>query len=173
MITDFSISQRGMLAVCAVLLTLIGITLIHIFWQWHSDWHLTQSLVSVKPTIAKSSETSKLIASLPKAHLFGNALSKDGQVPITNLQLRVTGIVKVEGDESNTFSKAYISISGQPSKIYQVGDHLPYGVKIYAILPDAVILENDGHLEKLPLPREPLQFNKPLSARVKGMFVNA
>ena len=99
-----------------------------------------------------------MIASIPDEHLFGKAFSKSGDVPITNLQLRVTGIVKVQDEENGSYSKAYISISGQPSKIYQVGDSLPYGVKVYAISHDTVILENGGRLEKLPLPREKLVF---------------
>jgi hypothetical protein len=49
-------------------------------------------------------------------------------------------------------------MSGQPSKIYQVGDSLPYGVKVHEITHDAVILENGGHLEKLPMTREKLKF---------------
>jgi hypothetical protein len=68
--------------------------------------------------------------------------------------------VKVEHELNGSISKAYISISGQPGKIYQIGDNLPYGVKVYDITPDTVILENDGHLEKLPLPREKLLFKR-------------
>jgi type II secretory pathway component PulC len=94
------------------------------------------------------------ITSVPNEHLFGKMVSKTGAMPVTNLQFRVTGIVKVDTEKYEAFSKAYISISGQPSKIYQIGDSLPYGVKVYDITSDAVILENEGHLEKLPLPRE-------------------
>ena len=78
------------------------------------------------------------------------------QMPVTNLQMRVTGIVKMSG-QSNS-SKAYISVEGQPGKIYQEGDDLPNGVRIYTISDDAVILDIDGRFEKLPLPREKLQF---------------
>jgi len=93
-----------------------------------------------------------------RLRLFGNTYSKNGDVPISDLELRVTGIVKVENETVGSASKAYISISGQPSKIFQVGDSLPYGVKVHDISFDAVILENGGHLEKLPLPRETLEF---------------
>jgi hypothetical protein len=103
-----------------------------------------------------------MINSLPEKHLFGQAFSRTDGMPISNLQLRVTGIVKVNTETGKEVSKAYISISNQPAKIFEVGDTLPYGVKVYSITPDAVVLENDGHLEKLPLPREKLQF-KPLS----------
>ena len=109
-------------------------------------------------TISNAHETADNIETIPNNHLFGIAFAK-GNVPITNLQLRVTGIVKVNNEQENN-SKAYISMSGQSSKIYQVGDSLLNGVKIYAISNDSVILETDGRLEKLPLPREILQFKE-------------
>ena len=116
-------------------------------WQWHSDWVIShQEAITFSSTINKDAD---LISTLPDAHLFGRSLSG---VPITNLQLRVTGIVK------GKVSKATISVAGETSKIFQVGDQLPDGVKIYEIMPNAVILENEGQLERLPLPREPLQF---------------
>jgi hypothetical protein len=79
-------------------------------------------------------------------------------VPITSLQLRVTGIIKLDNEATDATSKTLVSIAGAPSKIYKVGDHLPLGVKIYAITPTAVILENSGQLEKLLLPRASLHF---------------
>ncbi len=89
-------------------------------------------------------------------HLFG--MSATGDMPITNLELRVTGIAREADAQSENVSRAYISIAGGVSKIYQVGDSLPDGVKIYDITSDTVILENSGKLEKLPMPRQKLQF---------------
>lgn len=156
------IGQRGVIAICASFAALICLTLVYAFWQWHSDWVLVHQTTTI-PSVTRSDEAADMIASIPSEHIFGKAFSKGGEVPITNLQLRVTGIVKVDAEDGIEFSKAYISISGQPSKIYQIGDSLPYGVKVYSISADAVILENDGHLEKLPLPREKLQFKEILA----------
>src|SRR5204863_5740463 len=103
-------------------------------------------------TFPETDQVSHLIASIPQNHLFGKS---EKQLPITNLQMTVTGIVKMSEPSA---SMATISINGQPGKIYKVGDDLPYGVKIDSISNDAVILENEGHFEKLPLPREKLQF---------------
>ncbi len=147
-----------MIALCMSIVVLVSFTFFYSAWQWRSDWILAHQTTSAVPTIAKTDDTAETIAAIPDDHLFGKLLSKTGEVPITNLQLRVTGIVKVDAEQSGLFSKAYISISGQPSKIYQAGDSLPYGVKVYDITPDTVILENDGRLEKLPLPRERLKF---------------
>lgn len=153
---NIQLTQRVVLGLCAALAVLVCFTFIYSAWQWRADWVLAHQAAAA-PTVATVDETANMIAAIPDEHLFGQSFSKSG-MPTSNLQLRVTGIVKVDNEQGGTVSKAYISISGQPSKIYQTGDSLPYGVKVYDIAPDAVILENDGHLEKLPLPREQLQF---------------
>lgn len=157
MIPTFTLQQRYVVGLCAGLSVLLFASLIYACWQWQKDWALAHATITETASI-KTDETETLIAALPNEHLFGKAFSTEGNVPITSLQLRVAGIVKINSPDSAATSKAYISIAGQPSKIYQTGDNLPYGVKVHDIQPDAVILENDGHLEKLPLPREKLEF---------------
>lgn len=149
-------SPRAIIGISLAMATIVLITFIYSVWQWRNDWLLTHQAIAKVPVAIKTNTND--ISSIALDHIFGKSPSKVGEMPITNLQLRVTGIVKVDSNQSHTTSKAYISISGQQSKIYKVGDTLPYGVKVYDITPDAVILENDGHLEKLPLPRTPLKF---------------
>lgn len=157
MVISTNIQHRALLGLCAILSVLTLWTLSYTFWQWRHDWALAHQSITEKPTLSSNNQTAAMIAALPDAHLFGQSIHA-GNVPITNLQLQVTGIVEVPGDQAKTFSKAYISISGQSSKIYQSGDSLPDGVKVYDIRNDAVILNNDGRLEKLPLPRHTLEF---------------
>lgn len=158
MMININLPQRVVLGIGTGLAVLVFITLVYSVSQWHADWVLAHQETATAPTITATDETASMIAAIPSEHLFGKNFSKAGDVPITSLQLRVTGIVKVENEAGNNVSKAYISIAGAPSKIYQIGDSLPYGVKVYDITPNIVILENDGHLEKLPLPREELHF---------------
>lgn len=145
------------MGISIALAVLVVFTSVYALWQWRNDWVIAHQAITASPTVSTSDDTATLIASLPHAHLFGQSLEGDN-MPISNLQLHVTGIVKVQNEQQNEVSKAYISISGQPSKIYQVGDSLPDGVKVYDIAPDAIVLQNDGRLEKLPLAREKLQF---------------
>lgn len=149
--------QRLIVGLCIALACLTGFTFIYDVWQWRDDWVLINKAPPALPA-DDDSASMNLIARIKDAHLFGLSIA-GGNMPVTNLQFVVTGIIKTEDGSS----KASISIAGQPSKIYQTGDGLPYGVKVYEITPDTVILENDGRLEKLPLPREKLQF-KPFSA---------
>lgn len=160
MILNYEFDQRSIMGICAIIAAILCFTFFYAIWQWHSDWVLAHQSIAKNKTLTNTNQTAEMIAAIPNEHLFGKAFAKIGEVPVTNLQLRVTGIVKAEynNEQHGDGSKAYISISGQPSKIYQVGDELPYGVKVYAITPEAVILENEGRLEKLPLPREKLEF---------------
>jgi type II secretory pathway component PulC len=152
---EINLTQRMMMGICLGIAILFGFTLLYTIWCWYDDWQLAHQANTQSVRVATTDETTNMITAIPDAHLFGQT---DSEMPITSLQLRVTGIVKKNDAQTGSVSKAYISISGQPSKIYQTGDDLPYGVKVYEITTDSVILENDGKLEKLPLPRERLEF---------------
>src|SRR3990167_1369044 len=143
-------AHRGLYALFA---GLIGLTFLYAALTWKSDFVLAHGESALKATTPPIALQEVKTPSLPEQHVFGQSFSKN-EVPISNLQLIITGIVKGEGETS----KVYLSLAGQPSKIYQEGDHLPYGVKIYAITADTIILENNGQLEKVPLRREHLVF---------------
>jgi type II secretory pathway component PulC len=155
MMFPLQLNQRYLLASIAALGLFVAATFIYVISAWYLDWQLAHQKIT--PDLKLNNDSgARLIATIPSQHLFG--LSTTGDMPITNLQLRVTGIARETDAHNENISKAYISISGGPSKIFQVGDNLPDGVKIYEITPDTVILENAGQLEKLPLPREKLTF---------------
>lgn len=158
MIIDMRLQQRTVLGVGVALAAFAFFLVCYSLWRWHGDWGIAHQSLNTAPRLNATDETAIMIAAIPDDHLFGNTYAKSGEVPISDLQLRVTGIVKIQNETNSDVSKAYISMSGQPSKVYQVGDSLPYGVKVHEITDDAVILENGGHLEKLPLPREKLKF---------------
>ena len=151
------LNQQATLILSTVLLLLLILTASLTSYYWYQDWQLTHQPMPSAPPL-NTEDNSQIIEAIPQGHLFGKALEKRTEVPVSSLQLKVTGIATTTGDAALTHSKAYISTSGQPSKIYKVGDEVTYGVKIHDITPFAVILENNGKLEKLPLPRESLEF---------------
>jgi hypothetical protein len=154
MVLNINLPQQAINAIYGGLVLIIGITLIACLTQWHDDWNIAHQ--TAPSTEQLQNKTVNLIAAIPGNHLFGKPAG--GKIPISSLELRVTGIVKVEDEQGNEVSKAYISQSGQPAKIYQVGDSITNGVKIHSITTDTIILDNGGELEKLPLPRQPLVF---------------
>ena len=56
-------------------------------WQWHKDFALTQE----NPLLSRKMQGECLIASIPENHLFETIC----QMPITNLQMRVSGLLLV------------------------------------------------------------------------------
>lgn len=151
------LEMKAFVVLCATLMVLMLCwTCAQTIKQWHADWRLAHQDIVLAPL--SQHNVPDFSNGVPAAHLFGHAISNIGHVPISNRQLRVTGTVKAEGHPPHAISKAYLSVSNQPSKIYHVGDHLPDGTKVYDITTDMVILENNGQLEKLPLIRDKLVF---------------
>jgi type II secretory pathway component PulC len=131
-------------------------------FNWHADYVLDSMPVATVSAESAASAEATLIAALPSQHIFGWQSNEDTDfLPITNLQLHLTGVLKDANDNS---SQVIISEAGQPGKIYGVGDVLTDGIKIYGISDDGIVLEHGGRLEKLPLDRPRLQFqDKPNS----------
>ena len=155
--TISNLQQRTLWAISLALALIIVLIASYSAWQWHHDWQLrTQPLASVS-SLKNSQDATFLITAIPEQHLFGQSLAQ-GSVPVSNLQMVITGIVKSMDDGKGKASKVYISLAGKPSKIYQLGDTLPYGVRIYQITADTIIFDNDGRLEKLSLTRDKLVF---------------
>ena len=154
MVLNINLPQQAINAIYGGLTLIIGITVIACVIQWRDDWKLAHQ--AAPSTEQLQNKNVNIIAAIPGNHLFGKPAG--GKIPISSLELRVTGIVKVEDEQGNEVSKAYITQSGQPAKIYQVGESVTKGVKIHSITADTVILDNGGELEKLPLPRQPLVF---------------
>lgn len=127
--------------------------------MWVSDWKLIHHTIA--PQIITANQHAALTKQAISAHVFGQTLTEDGEVPITSLALRVTGISKIVNETGRDVSHVSIAIDGGEDKLYQVGDALPDGVKIYRIENNAVILEHEGRLEKLPLLRSTLTFLPP------------
>lgn len=136
---------------------LLIITLIYALIQWHDDWALTHQNLP-EPALQVSRHTSNSANDIQNTHLFGKSLIDGGDIPISSLQLQVSSILRETSPTGQDQSRATISMGGQPAKRYQTGDLLTGNVKIYQITNDTVVLENNGELEKLPLPRKKLTF---------------
>lgn len=120
--------------------------------QWQKDFILSKKS-SGALAMAHSENIVKLIEQIPSEHVFGKAGAQG--LPITSLQLRLLGIIKAV---PNKYSRVIISEKNQPGKVYQVGDILSSGIRVYEINDDSVVLDNGGNLETLPLERPSLEF---------------
>jgi general secretion pathway protein C len=94
------------------------------------------------------------LAAITNAHLFGAAPSakQDGaNAPQTNIPLVLTGTI-AGNDPQNGL--AILGQTAQTAKVYAVGDNVPGGAKLHSVYSDRVVIERDGQLESLALPRQ-------------------
>jgi type II secretory pathway component PulC len=155
------LTERGRKTGFALILILgcvLFLSVINVLKTWYDDFHLAKNpvanVISVNDEMDKQTQ---LIAEIPSTHIFGLATEADDFLPITSLQLRLTGIIK---NTETTQSKVIVSEAGRPGVVYGMGDTLTSGIKINAINVDGIVLEHEGRLEKLPLVRTPLQFQE-------------
>ena len=96
-----------------------------------------------------------LLAQVVDAHLFGAApLPAGANAPPTTLPLILTGVIA--DPRYPTRGQAIIGSSAANAKLYSVGAAISGGAHLHAVYPDRVLLERNGALETLRLPRTPL-----------------
>jgi general secretion pathway protein C len=86
------------------------------------------------------------------AHLFGRpADNNPDNAPQTAMSLVLSGVLAVSNPEQGM---AIIGPSPAAAKLYLAGSALPGGARLHAIYNDRVLLERDGALEALYLPKQ-------------------
>lgn len=94
-------------------------------------------------------------ASIANAGLFGSPKAAPAasaeNAPQTNIPLVLTGVIAAS-DPNNGL--AILGENANTAKVYAVGDTVPGGVKLHGVYSDRVILDRNGSLESLPLPRQ-------------------
>ncbi|MCR9192646.1 MAG: general secretion pathway protein GspC [Gammaproteobacteria bacterium] len=115
-----------------------------------------------KPTMSKKSEA---IQKTLGAQIFGDYTPKnlvDLDMKPSGLNLTLVGVVFSPQPQE---SQAIIKLPNGNARTFSLGDQVSGGAKIKQITPDGVVLERDGELESLSLPKNALTFEplpKPL-----------
>lgn len=95
------------------------------------------------------------VAAIANNHLFGNAQvraqSDAASAPQTSIPLVLTGIIAADDPRNGL---AILGENAASAKVFAVGDTVPGGVKLHSVLSDKVILDRNGTLESLMLPRQ-------------------
>ena len=94
------------------------------------------------------------VAAITNAHLFGSApvpQQNDANAPQTNMPLVLTGII-AGNDPQNGL--AILGPNAQTAKVHAVGDTVPGGARLHSVYSDRVIIDRNGQLESLVLPRQ-------------------
>ena len=101
------------------------------------------------------------LAAITNAHLFGAAPAPRqdaANAPQTSMPLVLSGII-AGNDPQNGL--AILGPSAQNARVYAVGDSVPGGARLHSVYSDRVLIERDGRLESLTLPRQANSGNAP------------
>lgn len=101
------------------------------------------------------------LAAITNAHLFGAAPAPRqdaANAPQTSMPLVLSGII-AGNDPQNGL--AILGPSAQNARVYAVGDSVPGGAKLHSVYSDRVLIDRDGRLESLTLPRQANPGNAP------------
>jgi|HubBroStandDraft_6_1064221.scaffolds.fasta_scaffold36545_3 general secretion pathway protein C len=94
------------------------------------------------------------VATIANAHLFGTApvpKGDDANAPASSVALILTGIIAGDDPQSGL---AILGPNAQSAKVHAVGDTVAGGVKLHSVYADRVIIDRNGQLESLTLPRQ-------------------
>lgn len=119
-------------------------------------WHLVPGATRrpPPPVRAPNAGAANDIDDIVRAHPFGAAdagPASGGDAPRTRVALILAGTLAVSDPRQGL---AIVGETAQGGKLYAVGAMLPGGVKLHEVYTDRVVLERDGALEMLPLPRQ-------------------
>jgi general secretion pathway protein C len=95
------------------------------------------------------------VQSIVSAHLFGVANIENADpnnAPPTQVALVLAGVMATEDPKRGY---AIVGESAANAKVHLVGSPLPGGVRLYAVYPDRVLIDRNGQIETLALPRQP------------------
>ena len=76
---------------------------------------------------------------------------RPGRARPSNIPLVLTGII-AGNDPQNGL--AILGQTPQTAKVYAVGDNVPGGAKLHSVYSDRVVIDRNGQLESLALPRQ-------------------
>jgi general secretion pathway protein C len=109
--------------------------------------------VRAAPSPAASNPTVEL-ATVVNAHLFGIAGAQSGEnAPQTSMPLILAGVI---AERDPTKGQAIIGNSASAAKLIAVGAQIPGGgARLNSVYGDRVLIERNGRLETLMLPRTP------------------
>src|SRR3569833_1046107 len=126
------------------------------------------------------------VAAIATAHLFGEPpaaarpVQDAANAQQTSLPLVLVGIIAADNPEDGL---AILCENAAAAKVYSVGDNVPGGAKLHQVLADKVIIDRNGVLESLMLPRtlQPggappstaaLQTEAPIMDRMRKLITN-
>ena len=142
------LSEHGPMLACIVLVLALGIQGGLIVTGSGSHAKAGAASPAAHP---RSGARSLDVAAIVNRHLFGQAAQANGSdAPETSAPLVLAGVLAVDDPERGM---AILGPSAAAAKLYPAGADVPGGVRLHAVYTDRVLLDRNGALEVLYLPR--------------------
>jgi general secretion pathway protein C len=154
-------ADRGAQLVALLLLLALGVDCALILTRALSHGpDLPPPSIGAAPALPRTSVNPTLqLATIVNAHLFGtSALANGSDAPATSMPLILAGVI---ADPDPAKGVAIIGENAAAGKLYTIGAAIPGGVHLHAVYSDRVLLERNGGLETLMLPRTSMS-NRPV-----------
>jgi general secretion pathway protein C len=158
-------ADRGAQLIALVLLLALGVDAALILTRALSHGPaLPAPSIGAAPSLPRMGANPALqLATIVNAHLFGaGAVATGADAPATSMALILAGVI---ADPDPAKGVAIIGENAAAGKLYSVGGAIPGGAHLHAVYSDRVLLERNGGLETLMLPRTPIS-NRPPAAPV-------
>jgi general secretion pathway protein C len=152
-----SLGRYAPLLVSAAMVVLLAWQAVQLVWTVLGARQGTAPVAASTPPPAPPSGPAYNVGRIVNAHLFGLAGATDGQdtdpnaVAATQLNLVLAGTI-AGTDPLQGF--AIIGDSAATARVYPVGRTVAGGAKLHSVYPDRVILDRNGKLEALMLPKK-------------------
>jgi general secretion pathway protein C len=106
------------------------------------------------PPVAAPATPALDIGTLVAAHLFGDAVVQNGgdsaNAPLSSMPLVVSGLLATEDPKQGM---AIIGESATAARVVSVGQQVPGGATLHSVYTDRAIIDRNGTLESVMLPR--------------------
>jgi general secretion pathway protein C len=148
-------AERGAQMVVVVLIIALGLDSALILTRALNPLGNLAAAAPVAAPVARHSINPQLrLANIINAHLFGSAAVTTGpDAPPTTMALILAGVI---AEKDPAHGEAIIGPNAAAAKLYDVGAVISGGARLHAVYADRVLLERNGGLETLMLPRTPL-----------------
>jgi general secretion pathway protein C len=165
-------------AVCALLVVAIAWQLVQLTWlllDREADGTTVEAIAPYTPPLNPARKGID-VQTIVNAHLFGVPQAETPQdsanAPQTQMNLVLSAVFAANDPAKGL---AIIGDSAQSAKVYTVGAAVRPGTKLHAVYPDRVILDRNGQLEALALPRQStaaIAINRPATPTASNRFTD-
>lgn len=142
------IRQQWLNGLCLIIsLVLIYNTSLYWFSEKKQTFENTKTKTNSSHVILKPE---KSLSSYP---VFGQHLNDNNHIPTTLLNLKLIGILTASDPKD---SQALIKVGDNEEMLFQIDDEISDRTILSRVLKDAVLLKRNGKIERLSLPKMPL-----------------